>query len=80
MEELDSYEFGPDRTPKHDWDKLLNGSIWRLHRGEDFPDTMTARTFRKQVYSRAYERGMSVHGVIEDDDTLVIQASPKSSR
>jgi len=77
MEELSKYQFGPDRSPKYDWDKLFNGSIWRLCRGEDFPASMTAKTFRRQVYSRAYERGLSARGVIENDNTLVIQVMPK---
>lgn len=73
MEKLSGYSFGPERRPKHDWPKIFDGSIWRLRKGEDF--TMSAKAFRRQVYSRAHEQGFSIHAVIEDENTLVLQAT-----
>ena len=70
-QKLNTYEF-PRRRNKYDWGLWLNGSIWRLRKGEDF--TKSVETMRAQAYNMAVKRGMKLDSVVEDENTLVIRA------
>lgn len=68
-------EFPLRNTAKYDWDKWLDGRIWRLVRGEDFD--LTLDQFRNQVHNRARARNMYVTCQKHGQDALVIQATPR---
>jgi hypothetical protein len=58
------------RRTNYPWDEWLDGSIWRLARGEDFdakPATMEA-----VVRTTATRRGVKVR-VVHDDHAVVLQ-------
>jgi hypothetical protein len=54
------------------WDEWLDGSIWKLVRGDDF--TTKTKSFQYQVYAKAARRDVNVRVSVRDGNTLVIQA------
>lgn len=70
-DKLDTYSF-PGRRNKYNWDQWLNGSIWRLHRGTDFVQPVAS--MRGQAYNAATKRGLKLLSMVEDENTLVLQA------
>lgn len=74
-ERLEGYVF--DNRQKHPWAKWMNGSTWRLRRGEDF--TCTMKSFRVLIYRRAKEAGLHVHISEREADAFVIQAYKKDA-
>lgn len=73
---LRNYDFGnryrENGRVGHPWDEWLDGSPWRLKRGEDF--NATVRNFQAHAARHAGSRGMSIKTKREDDETVVIQA------
>ena len=70
----DDYNFGGTRG-RHDlypWDEWLDGSVWRIRRGEDFEVSIVA--IRSAVHQAAARRGHKVETATEDEDTLVLRA------
>ena len=75
---LKSYDFS-DRYRNngrvgHPWDKWLDGSPWRLRRGDDFEATV--KNFQAAAARAASARGKSIRTRAESDSTVVIQAVP----
>lgn len=60
------------KPPAIPWDEWLDGSIWRLRRGEDFD--VSAPTIQKRAHPAAQSRGLRVQTSVEDDDTIVLRA------
>lgn len=46
------------RPSEHNWDKLLDGSIWRLKKGEDY--TSQSRSFVSQARRAAQDAGLEL--------------------
>lgn len=73
---LKRYDFG-DRYRNngrggHPWDDWLDGSPWRLKRGEDF--AASVKNFQAHASRAATARGLSIMTARESDDVVVIQA------
>jgi hypothetical protein len=60
-------------TRTYPWDDWLDGRVWQLNMGFDFPNT--PGVFRSQVYYNALQRGVSVRCMVLNERILVIQAS-----
>lgn len=60
--EIPEGDIGPNKyAPKgYPWADWFNGSLWVVERGVDFPGTITAETFRKQVLTKARRWGLLV--------------------
>jgi hypothetical protein len=74
-EKLDSYDFSqvrPGRQGVHKWSEWLDGSVWKLKRGEDFQSKPTS--MRQQIKSAARDRGLEVDVDSPEDGVLVMQA------
>lgn len=61
---------------KYPWEEWMDGSVWKLTQGEDFPNA--ARSFRQAVYAAAKIRGgvaecREVRGKNGSADVLYIQ-------
>ena len=76
-EELESFDFSTGRKAKYDWDKFLNGSIWKLTSGKDF-DTSPS-SMRCTIFAAAKRRGLNVRSSVRKDD-VIFQAHIKSDR
>jgi len=57
------------RAAMYPWALWLDGSIWKLTKGEDFKHE--ANDFRPQVYMAARTRGLVVHTSTDGDDLYV---------
>lgn len=68
-EKISTYKF-PGMRCKYDWDLWMNGSIYRLRKGEDFSVSVTS--MRAMAYNVAAKRGLTLLSKVEDDSTLVI--------
>lgn len=80
MELLESYEFTgrSGGQSKYDFDKLFDGSIYRLQRGDDFDGKTSVKSIRGYLATQASKRGKSLRTQIEADGAaLVVQAAPK---
>lgn len=80
MEKIESYDWQEvirraqaGRPRKYDWDKYLDGNIYRVTRGVDFDCQVTG--FAQGVRNMAKEYGLYVRIRREGDDSLVFQAS-----
>lgn len=71
-EKLDNYQFSRHpHASKYPWDEWLDGSVWKLTKGEDFdvePDSMTVT-----IYTTAKKRGHKVR-TSKGPDFVVLQA------
>jgi hypothetical protein len=56
---------------RHDWDLLLDGSIWELKRGEDFDGK--PKTFIANARLQARKRGGGVRTRLLEGETVVLQ-------
>lgn len=73
-ERLESFTFkhggGKDAYP---WDEWMDGTVWKLVRGEDFD--CPARTFQTRAHMAARHRGdIKFRTNTIDENTIVIQA------
>jgi hypothetical protein len=78
MRKLTEYEFpkSGSRGSRYDLDKLFDGSIYELKRGDDFAESAKVKSIRGYLGSAANSRGMSLQTHIKDENTLVIKATP----
>ncbi len=67
---LESYDFKVTRG-KYPWEEWLDGSIWRLSKGEDFQ--CEPATFRSSAISKAKRLGINLKSSVAGDQ-VVIQA------
>ncbi len=60
-----------DPVPVTEWDRYADGRAWKLHRGEDFTQSVTnARdAFRKWAYRKGHQPRVR----IADDNTLIVK-------
>lgn len=78
MKTLKKFEFKASGIKAiYDWDKLLDGSIYQLTKGEDF--NCNTQTIRMMSYKQAEKRGMGVRVSVDDGEdvetpTVVIQS------
>ncbi len=72
-EKLKSFEFKSRSNSTYDWDKFLDGSIYKLAQGKDFEcDPKTINTMvRKQANARFKKAKVSVDA---EAGTVIIQA------
>jgi hypothetical protein len=73
---LKRYDFG-DRYRNngrvgHPWNDWLDGSPWRLRRGDDFDASV--KNFQAHAARAANARGLSIRTARESDEVVVIQA------
>ena len=82
MEQLDDYTFTSRGrgASRYDFDKLFDGGIYRLRRGDDFDAKSDTKSVRGYLHTQASRRGKSLRTEAEDDDTIVIQARPKTAK
>lgn len=82
MEKLKEYEFSrgssSGRGPTRDYEKLFDGGIYRLTRGEDFGADKKIKPLRNYLSAVARKAGKTLRTQIEDDDNLVIRAEPRA--
>ena len=64
------------RAPMYPWHRWLDGSIWRLTRGEDFHNR-TPESFRQAVRDQAKKRGLVVRTAMDDFERVIIQVIDK---
>lgn len=58
---------------RYDWDTWLNGQVWKLKQGEDFPISLP--NFRNSVFVAASKRGVKVRTTTnKTEGTVIIQA------
>ncbi len=74
-ERLDDFPF-KSWTGKFPWDEWLDGSIWRLKRGEDFD--ITPAGFRAGMQYNANKRGGKVR-TRREGENFVIQFIPNTN-
>lgn len=73
---LDSYQFSGKGRAKYDWDRWMDGSIWRLD-AEDY--NVAPESFRVMALREARRRQITLTTSV-DGDEVVIQASvPKEA-
>lgn len=58
----------------YDFDRILDGSIWELVKGEDF--TCGMKSLRTSIYRAARPRGLAVRMDETTDGNLILQAFP----
>lgn len=82
MEALESFDFSTRSggKTKYNFDKLFDGGIYRLTRGDDFDEKASVKSVRGYMHTQASKRGKSLRTQAEGDDTFVIQASEKSAK
>ena len=67
------FDFYPPGLRKHDWNKWLDGQIWKLEKDVDFAGL--TKNFRTAVYHEAAKRQIQIMTRIMDDGkSIVIQA------
>ena len=54
----------------HPWDEWLDGNIWKVTQGIDFPGQ--PRYFRNSIHTQAKNRGLKVHTNI-DGQSIIFQ-------
>ncbi len=76
-EKLENHEFSVvlGRPPKYPWDEWLDGSTWRITRGQDFD--VEPSSMRKGASQAASRRGLRAQTQIEDD-SVIFRATPKN--
>lgn len=77
---LDSFQFphGGRKGIEYEWDSLLDGKIYQLEQGKDFPADVTPKTFIGAVARQASAKNLRVKRQIEGK-VLVLQAVPKAT-
>jgi hypothetical protein len=80
MQEIAVYDWNKNkgRKPKYDWDKILDGGIYRMQEGVDFECSRTA--FRTLAFTTARKRGLYVRIRFEGENALVLQSSVEPVR
>lgn len=53
------------RRAMYPWEQWMDGSAWRIRRGEDFQ--VSAESMAQHIRNRARDRGMSAHARLTDD-------------
>lgn len=76
---LDSYDFphGGRKGVEFNWDSVLDGKIYQLEQGKDFPDNVSPKTFVGAVARQASAKNLRVKRQI-DGKILVLQAVAKA--
>lgn len=77
-----SFNGSPNRDDgypvRYEWDKWLNGQVWKLTQGEDF--TISVSNFRNSAFVAAGKRDLKVRTTTNKaDGTVVIQAMPQNT-
>lgn len=62
--------------PGRDWDKLADGSVWRLRRGTDFDSSI--QSLRNGAAAAADRLGLNVRVHKVDEDVVEMQFLPRS--
>lgn len=57
------------RRSIYPWDEWMDGSAWRIRRGEDFE--VSAESMAQHIRNRARDGGMSAHARLTDDGEAV---------
>lgn len=71
--------FGRHSTAaKYDYEKWFDGEVWKLTRGEDFQTNPLA--LRTTLYNAAKKFGVKVRTSIPDENTVIVQASPREDK
>jgi hypothetical protein len=77
--ELEQFPSGA-RATKYPWEQWMNGSVWKLRRGEDYE--ATTRSMRTFAHTKASSADMKVKTrTLTDDDgieCLIVQFLPQS--
>lgn len=60
------------RPTKYPWEEWLDGSIWRLEKGEDFD--VDTESFRSSVGTAADRLGKVARTAVPEDGVVVVQA------
>jgi hypothetical protein len=72
-------EFSPrrlGRPPLYPWAEWVDGSTWRITRGEDFE--VTAKSMVANLYSHAYRQGLSLEAR-QDGESIEFQFVAKAA-
>ena len=75
---LDSFDFphGGRKGVEYDWNTILDGKIYQLEQGKDFPEKVKVSTFVGAAARAASAKGLRVKRQI-DGKILVMQAVKK---
>lgn len=71
MKELQNFNFTTKPRHSHDWDTILNGSIWQMVKGKDFNGE--PKNFKTAIMTRAKAMKKKVR-VQVDGDSVILQA------
>lgn len=63
------------RKTLYPWRNWMDGSAWRIHRGEDFE--VSAESMAAQIRMRATREGMGAYARCPDEDTVEFEFSRK---
>lgn len=72
-ERIDNLTRRPPRPAIYPWAEWLDGSAWRIRRGEDFE--VSAESMAAQIRIRAAREGRTVYARCPDGDTVEFQFS-----
>lgn len=72
LESYDGFIGGSHGSYPAEW---LDGSVWRLKRGEDF--AVRVASLRGALHQRAKREGGGLKTRVPDEDTLIIQFVPR---
>jgi len=77
---LDSFVFphGGRKGLEYDWNSLLDGKIYQLEQGKDFPADVTPKTFVGAVARQASPKNLRIKRDITGK-VLTLQAVPKAT-
>lgn len=76
MNKLDSFPTTkPGRKTNYDWDTILDGNIYEMKRGQDFPRKTSAESARTYMVTGARRRGYRMRTSVRDKDTIVIHTT-----
>jgi hypothetical protein len=64
-ERIDNLTPFKGRKPIYPWHEWMNGTAWRIRRGEDFD--VSAESMAQHIRNRARDRGLSAHARLTDD-------------
>ena len=74
---LDAFPGGvPDTRSCYSWAKWFDGQPWELKRGTDF--NVRVKSFQSMALAKAYRERLTLHTVVVDENTVVIQVSNRS--
>jgi hypothetical protein len=75
MEKIDAFpeRIPSGRKPKYDYEALMDGSVWVLKRGVDFPREGKHKQIAGYLTQSIRNKGLKSRYRILDKDTIVIQ-------